>query len=171
MMSESIDLQERIRTLETENERLFKVNEALMNRVERSTDAAGSAYSLFESNLLLQNKIKEHTDKLVQINRDLQREIREHKRTEEKLRMYHRIFMASKDSIGIMTLDGTLIEMNPAAQLYMSQLKENYLLPEKKTKIYEMRRELIEKAMKDPAGQHREEFRYELKDGGGSLWM
>lgn len=71
-MSESIYEQERIETLEAKNKQLRKVNEALMNRVEKSTDEADSAYSLFESNLLLQNKVKEHTDKLVQINHDLQ---------------------------------------------------------------------------------------------------
>ena len=93
-------------------------------------------------------------------------DITKRKEAEEKLRMYHRIFMASKDSIAIMALDGTVVEMNPAVELYMSQINENYLLPEKKTEIYEKRCELIQKAMKDPAGQYREEFRYELKDGG-----
>jgi len=293
MMSETVNLQEQIKTVQAENQRLRKVNDSLMNRVERSTDAAGSAYSLFESNLMLQNKVREHTHELVQINHNLHREIREHKRTEkalkkerdfsstvidtsgalvvvldsggqivrfnrtcefitgydtedvlgkyvwdlfviqeevdlvkgifselqagqfpnvgenywltkegerrriawsnsaivnvkgqveyiigtgiditkrkeaeEKLRMYRRIFMASKDSIGIMTLDGGLVEMNPAAEYYFSQLKESCLSPKKKTKIYQKRQELIEKAIKGASGQHREEFRYELKDGG-----
>lgn len=48
-MSEPIYEQERIETLEAKNKQLRKVNEALMNRVEKSTDEAGSAYSLFES--------------------------------------------------------------------------------------------------------------------------
>lgn len=55
---------DRIRALEAELARLERVNEVLMNRVERATDAAGSAYSLFETNLLLQNKIARHDREL-----------------------------------------------------------------------------------------------------------
>jgi len=54
----------RLRELEAEIARLECVNEVLMNRVERSTDAAGSAYSLFETNLLLQNKLARHDREL-----------------------------------------------------------------------------------------------------------
>ena len=85
-MSDDSKWRERIGELEEEVERLARVNDALMNRVERSTDEAGSSYSLFESNLLLQNKIREHTGRLVQMNRDLQREIGERKRIEKVLR-------------------------------------------------------------------------------------
>jgi len=55
---------DRLRALEAELARLERVNEVLMNRVERSTDAAGSAYSLFETNLLLQNKLARHDREL-----------------------------------------------------------------------------------------------------------
>jgi two-component system NtrC family sensor kinase len=58
------DSARRIRELEAEIARLTRVNEVLMNRVERSTDAAGSAYSLFETNLLLQNKVAQHVAEL-----------------------------------------------------------------------------------------------------------
>lgn len=54
----------RIRALEAEVARLESVNEVLMNRVERSTDTAGSAYSLFETNLLLQSKLARHDREL-----------------------------------------------------------------------------------------------------------
>ena len=40
-------LRVRLRELEAEIARLECVNEVLMNRVERSTDAAGSAYSIY----------------------------------------------------------------------------------------------------------------------------
>ena len=70
-----VDPSARLSQLEAEVARLTRVNEVLMNRVERSTDAAGSAYSLFESNLLLQNKINEQIQQLVSVNRALQSEI------------------------------------------------------------------------------------------------
>ncbi len=56
----------RISELEEEIEQLKKVNSVLMDRVERSTDNAGSSYSLFESNLMLQNMVKERTRHLHQ---------------------------------------------------------------------------------------------------------
>ena len=85
-MSEETDSAARTDVLEMEIARLEKVNEALMNRVERSTDAAGSSYSLFESNLLLQSELNERTRKLVETNRSLQHEIGERKQAEEELR-------------------------------------------------------------------------------------
>jgi signal transduction histidine kinase len=84
-MSEKTDWAERSAALEAEITRLRKVNEALMNRVERSTDAAGSSYSLFESNLLLQSELNERTGKLVETNRALQKEIHERRQAEEAL--------------------------------------------------------------------------------------
>jgi hypothetical protein len=59
-MFETVGVSVRVVFLEEEIARLVRVNEALMNRVERSTDAAGSSFSLFEFNLLLQNKLEEH---------------------------------------------------------------------------------------------------------------
>lgn len=163
-MSEPINGKERIEALEAENNQLRKVNEALMNRVEKSTDEAGSAYSLFESNLLLQNKVKDHSEKFVQINRDLQKEIREHKKTEEKLRLYNRIFTASKDGIAILSPDGSVVEMNPTHQYFISLVKESFLSVEGEAKLDEARFKEVNKAIKDK-GRYRGEFRYEFKDG------
>lgn len=91
-------------------------------------------------------------------------DITQRKEAEEKLRLYHRIFTASKDGIAIMTPDGSVVEMNPANQFYMSQLKEGYWTPDGKARLDEGQRREIEKALKD-TGQYRGEFRYELKDG------
>jgi signal transduction histidine kinase len=57
---------DRIESLEEEIEQLKKVNTVLMDRVERSADNAGTSYSLFESNLMLQNLVKERTRRLHQ---------------------------------------------------------------------------------------------------------
>ena len=115
-MSGVTELKERVETLEEEVDRLGKVNEVLMNRVERSTDEAGSSYSLFESNLLLQNKVQEHAGRLIRINRDLQREIGERKRTEEALKRERDFTSAIFDTAGalIVVLDrqGKIVRFN-----------------------------------------------------------
>jgi PAS domain S-box-containing protein len=85
-MDNDSKLLERIKELEDENERLKKVNTALMNRVERSTDTTGSSYALFETNLLLNRQIKDHTSQLVNINNSLQHEIKERQKVEELLK-------------------------------------------------------------------------------------
>ena len=114
-MSET-SVQKRIEFLEAENARLQKVNEALMTRVERSTDAAGSAYSLFESNLLLQNKINEHTEKLLRVNRNLQHEIREHRKTEEALERERDFSSTVVETSGALVVvldrDGKIVRFN-----------------------------------------------------------
>ncbi len=108
-MMERADPSERIAALVAEVERLTKVNEALMNRVERSTDAAGSSYSLFESNLLLQNKLDEHTGKLIETNHALQREVGERKRVGEALRKERDFSSVVVDTAGalVVVLDTT----------------------------------------------------------------
>lgn len=115
MMNEKDD-HDKVERLEFEVERLKRVNQALMKRVESSTDAAGSAYSLFESNLLLQNKVKAHTDKLVKMNRDLQREIREHKKTEEALKRERDFSSTVIDISGALVVildhDGKIVRFN-----------------------------------------------------------
>ena len=47
------------------------MNNALMDRVERSIDSAGSAYSLFENNIYLQQRIHERTTALEHANEEM----------------------------------------------------------------------------------------------------
>lgn len=85
-MNNDSGLKDRVKELEDECERLKKVNTALMNRVERSTETTGSSYTLFEMNLLLNRQIKERTIQLVNTNNSLQHEIRERQKTDERLK-------------------------------------------------------------------------------------
>lgn len=55
-----------------EIERLNKINQALMGRVERSTASVGKSFSLFESNIALNNVVKARTQDLEDINQKLQ---------------------------------------------------------------------------------------------------
>ena len=54
---------------------LEKVNNALMDRVERSVDSAGDSYALFENNVIMQGLIAERTRALEQVNAALTAEI------------------------------------------------------------------------------------------------
>jgi diguanylate cyclase (GGDEF)-like protein len=64
--------QERIIALERKIVSLEKVNQALMDRIERSTASAASSYSLFEYNLVLQHVVEERTHELQERNEQLQ---------------------------------------------------------------------------------------------------
>ncbi|MDB5408506.1 MAG: hybrid sensor histidine kinase/response regulator [Rhodospirillales bacterium] len=54
----------RIAALEREIAKLRKINLALMDRVERSMDAQGSAFSLFQTAIVLEAKVRERTGEL-----------------------------------------------------------------------------------------------------------
>ncbi|OIR01984.1 phytochrome-like protein cph1 [mine drainage metagenome] len=70
---------ERIAALEQEIQRLHRVNAVLMDRVERSTDLQGDAYSIFQTAVLLEGQVHDRTqalqtavDELGQAQRTLQ---------------------------------------------------------------------------------------------------
>ncbi|MBI3815476.1 MAG: response regulator, partial [Nitrospinae bacterium] len=64
-------LKAEITRLSEELQAQHKINRALMSRVERSIDSAGSSFSLFETNILLQNKIQERTAELEKRNSEM----------------------------------------------------------------------------------------------------
>ena len=62
----TLDPERRIAELEREVVKLRKINAALMDRVERSMDAQGSAFSLFQTAIVLETKVRERTAELEQ---------------------------------------------------------------------------------------------------------
>ena len=60
-----------------ENEKLRKINRVLMDRVERSTDAQGNAFSLFQAAITLEKMVQQRTGELQVVNRQLRDEISE----------------------------------------------------------------------------------------------
>jgi PAS domain S-box-containing protein len=52
--------------LEYENTKLRKINKVLMERVERSMDFQGNAFSLFQTAIVLESKVRERTSELQQ---------------------------------------------------------------------------------------------------------
>lgn len=55
---------ERIVELETRIDKLMRINAALISRVERATDLHGSAFSLFETAIALEGRVRERTAEL-----------------------------------------------------------------------------------------------------------
>lgn len=62
---------ERIAELETQIDKLTRINTALINRVERATDLHGSAFSLFETAIALEGRVRDRTAELELALRDL----------------------------------------------------------------------------------------------------
>ena len=95
----------RVAALEREVARLQHINTVLMDRVERSFDISNSAYSLFESNILLQQRVTART-----------RELEEsHRRLLESQRLQRVMFDQSFYLAGILSPSGILQEANSAA--------------------------------------------------------
>ncbi len=99
-----------------EIDRLGRINKVLMDRVERSVDSSGSAFSLFESNILLQNTITERTRELAQTNEKLRSEIRERQQAEQILleskEKYRVLFEYAADLVAVLDADGRFVDVN-----------------------------------------------------------
>ncbi|MBV5325772.1 MAG: hybrid sensor histidine kinase/response regulator, partial [Rhodospirillaceae bacterium] len=58
--------------LQSENEKLRKINKVLMDRVERATDWQGNAFSLFQASIVLEGRVEERTIQLEATLRQLE---------------------------------------------------------------------------------------------------
>ena len=52
--------------IEEQNEKLIKIIESLMTRVERETDASGAAYAQFQRAAVLEDEVRARTKELEQ---------------------------------------------------------------------------------------------------------
>ncbi|CCC99152.1 PAS-domain containing protein [Azospirillum baldaniorum] len=62
----------RLEALERENAKLRRINQVLMDRVERSMDVQGGAFSLFQTAIVLEQKVRERTLELERALRELE---------------------------------------------------------------------------------------------------
>ena len=85
-MEKISELEETIKNLERALWKSEKIRNVLMERVEKSVESAGGAYTLFENNILLQHKVQQRTAEMEKANRELLEEIHKHKQTEEELK-------------------------------------------------------------------------------------
>ncbi|WP_448187348.1 NahK/ErcS family hybrid sensor histidine kinase/response regulator [Azospirillum sp. sgz301742] len=76
-MSTELDERARLAELEHENQKLKRINKVLMDRVERSMDFQGGAFSLFQTAIVLEHKVRERTLELERALRELEDSHRE----------------------------------------------------------------------------------------------
>ena len=69
-MSPTTNLVDPAEPVEQQNAKLFRIVEALMNRVERNTNQTGNAFALFQRSIALEEEVKART-------RDLQKTLDE----------------------------------------------------------------------------------------------
>lgn len=77
-------LEEEIRALEKKLLKNEKIREVLMERVEKSVNSSGNAYTLFEHNITLQEKVDQRTEELQRANRDLLVEMKNREKAERE---------------------------------------------------------------------------------------
>lgn len=69
------ELENNVKDLELRLLKNEKIRKALMDRVEKSLDLSGNAYTLFKNNITLQHKVEQRTRELEELNKDLLNEI------------------------------------------------------------------------------------------------
>ncbi len=91
-------MKENIAKLEKQLAAQRKINKVLMERVERSVNDTGGAYSLFERNITLQKSVEARTHELERLNAELHRMIDEANRAQEAAEQANRsksVFLAN----------------------------------------------------------------------------
>jgi two-component system, sensor histidine kinase len=89
----------RIAALEAQIAKLEKINKALADRVERSMDAQGSAFSLFQTAIVLEGKIRERTVELERTLAVLERSYRDIAEAKEQAETAQTRLMAAIEAI------------------------------------------------------------------------
>ena len=89
LSAENEDLRKRIAQLE-------RMNEAMMDRIERTIDSSGNAYSVFEANIIMQRTIDERTEALARANKALRIKISE---KEDQIRLRRKRLTTAEDDL------------------------------------------------------------------------
>ncbi|MBN2081158.1 response regulator [bacterium] len=130
-MTTDQELQAQVEALTKKLDRLDKINKTLMDRVERSVDSQGSAYALFESNILLQQRVAEHTRELELANELMRREMQERKEAEDELRKSHAqytMLLRTSQAPMFVVSEGVIIFANPAMARLLGYIDETDVL-------------------------------------------
>ncbi|HXH03534.1 MAG TPA: hybrid sensor histidine kinase/response regulator [Candidatus Competibacteraceae bacterium] len=121
----SEDVSPRLAELEAELERLRRINDALMDRVEREMAAKQSDYSLFETAAMLEDVVRSRTAELVEVNQRLRDEIAHRRRIEEALQQAKREADRANDNKTkfLAAVSHDLLQPLNAARLMLEVLK------------------------------------------------
>jgi signal transduction histidine kinase len=103
--------------------RLEKINAALMGRVERSADAHGNAYSLFQTAINLEFQVRARTEELTQVLRRLEQsndELRRAKDDAERSNDYKTRFLAAAGHDLLQPLNAARLSLSALAEVQTS---------------------------------------------------
>ena len=119
MTDDLMALQDKIRALEVQLAAQSKINQVLMDRVERSVSNSGDAYGMFERNIILQKNIDERTAALALAMNKLRDELQVRTRAEEELRhsieFTERVYRVTPSAIFTVDREKRIISWNDKA--------------------------------------------------------
>jgi signal transduction histidine kinase len=121
---------DRLAELERENAKLRKINRVLMDRVERSMDYQGNAFSLFQTAIALDGKVQERTQALESAMHDLEaanRAVSAAKAEAERANLSKTRFLAAASH--------DLLQPLNAARIFASALAERRMAPNNRTLV------------------------------------
>lgn len=78
------ELEKKIRDLDLKLIKKEKIQKVLMDRVEKSINSSGSAYTLFENNIILEETVEKRTEELRKANKGLLLEIENRRKVERE---------------------------------------------------------------------------------------
>ena len=113
-------MSDRLAELERENASLRKINQVLMERVERSIDSSSDAFGVFEHNILLQKHIEQRTaelrktgaelGQLLEKQQQVSAELAENKARLDQLARHSRTIAWEVDALGRFTYISPVVE-------------------------------------------------------------
>ncbi|MGP2492464.1 hybrid sensor histidine kinase/response regulator [Mesorhizobium sp. PUT5] len=104
-------------------ERLKKINAALVSRVERSMDQQGNAFSLFQTAILLENRVRTRTEELQQTLRRLEQsniELSAAKESAEQANLSKTRFLAAASHDVLQPLNAAHLSVSALAEVQTS---------------------------------------------------
>ncbi len=112
-------------TLERQNEKLLKISETLMRRVEQSTDASGAAYTQFQRAVLLEEEVRART-------RDLERALDLLNESNARLAVANRETEAARSDLAnaIETIQEGFALFNPDEKLVLCNSRFGMHMPD-----------------------------------------
>ncbi len=110
-------------------QKLNKIISALMGQVERSMDGQGNAFSMFQAATVLEDRVKDRTAELTELNTKLHKEIAEREVIEQELRVAREAAeQANRSKTQFLAAAGhDLLQPLNAAKLFISTLLDRKL--------------------------------------------
>ena len=118
--------------LEEQNEKLIKIIESLMTRVERETDASGAAYAQFQRAAVLEDEVRARTKELEQaldlLNESNSRLASANAETEKARSNLTSAIESIQEGFALFDPSGRLVMCNSRFGMHMPDIHE-YLVP------------------------------------------